>query len=159
MAKVELKKPVVDEISELLNGAKSAVLVDYRGLTVEEDTILCQLGRPQAETVVMFGGNNRHLESRLLQGTHPLLAVQLRGLEEGRFLLAAPPLVSGKGVDAEMQETGELHLLPLQLLRSGHQPRRHLQFLFHGCPGRESYMFLIILFRLGSPSHTEQSCD
>ena len=40
MAKVELKKPVVDEISELLNGAKSAVLVDYRGLTVEEDTKL-----------------------------------------------------------------------------------------------------------------------
>ncbi|MDE6208297.1 MAG: 50S ribosomal protein L10 [Lachnospiraceae bacterium] len=40
MAKVELKKPVIDEISELLNGAKSAVLVDYRGLTVEEDTNL-----------------------------------------------------------------------------------------------------------------------
>lgn len=40
MAKVEIKKPVVDEISELLNGAKSAVLVDYRGLTVEQDTAL-----------------------------------------------------------------------------------------------------------------------
>ena len=33
MAKVELKKPIVDEISELLKDAKSAVLVDYRGLT------------------------------------------------------------------------------------------------------------------------------
>ena len=40
MAKVEIKKPIVDEISELLNGAKSAVLVDYRGLTVEQDTKL-----------------------------------------------------------------------------------------------------------------------
>ncbi len=40
MAKVELKKPVVDEISELLNGAKAAVVVDYRGLTVEQDTNL-----------------------------------------------------------------------------------------------------------------------
>lgn len=40
MAKVEIKKPIVDEISELLNGAKSAVVVDYRGLTVEEDTKL-----------------------------------------------------------------------------------------------------------------------
>ena len=40
MAKVELKKPVVEEISEALNGAKAAVLVDYRGLTVEEDTAL-----------------------------------------------------------------------------------------------------------------------
>jgi len=40
MAKVEMKKPVVDEISELLDGAKAAVLVDYRGLTVGEDTAL-----------------------------------------------------------------------------------------------------------------------
>ena len=38
MAKVELKKPVVEEISELLNGAATAVVVDYRGLTVAEDT-------------------------------------------------------------------------------------------------------------------------
>ncbi len=40
MAKVELKKPIVDEISELLNGAQAAVVADYRGLTVEEDTRL-----------------------------------------------------------------------------------------------------------------------
>ena len=40
MAKVEVKRPIVDEISELLKDAKSAVLVDYRGLTVEEDTKL-----------------------------------------------------------------------------------------------------------------------
>ena len=40
MAKVELKQPVVAEISELLDGAKAAVIVDYRGLTVEEDTRL-----------------------------------------------------------------------------------------------------------------------
>ena len=40
MAKVELKQPIVAEISELFNGAKSAVIVDYRGLTVEQDTVL-----------------------------------------------------------------------------------------------------------------------
>ena len=40
MEKVELKKPVVEEISELLNGAATAVVVDYRGLTVAEDTEL-----------------------------------------------------------------------------------------------------------------------
>ena len=33
MAKVELKQPIVAEISELLNGAASAVVVDYRGVT------------------------------------------------------------------------------------------------------------------------------
>ena len=40
MAKVELKKPVVEEISEVINGAQGVVLVDYRGLTVEQDTVL-----------------------------------------------------------------------------------------------------------------------
>lgn len=40
MAKVEIKKPIVEEISELLNGAATAVVVDYRGLTVEQDTNL-----------------------------------------------------------------------------------------------------------------------
>ena len=31
MAKVELKQPIVAEISELLDGAATAVVVDYRG--------------------------------------------------------------------------------------------------------------------------------
>ena len=38
MAKVELKKPIVDEISANIKDAQSIVLVDYRGLTVEQDT-------------------------------------------------------------------------------------------------------------------------
>ena len=40
MAKVELKTPVVDEISANIKDAQSVVLVDYRGLTVEQDTAL-----------------------------------------------------------------------------------------------------------------------
>ena len=40
MAKVEIKKPIVDEISAALDGAVAAVVVDYRGLTVEQDTQL-----------------------------------------------------------------------------------------------------------------------
>lgn len=40
MAKVELKKPIVDEIAASVKGAQSVVLVDYRGLTVEQDTEL-----------------------------------------------------------------------------------------------------------------------
>ena len=40
MAKVELKQPVVQEISDKLDGAKAAVTVDYRGLTVAQDTAL-----------------------------------------------------------------------------------------------------------------------
>ena len=40
MAKVELKQPIVEEIKESLKDAKTVVLVDYRGLTVEQDTKL-----------------------------------------------------------------------------------------------------------------------
>ncbi|SDB10779.1 50S ribosomal protein L10 [Butyrivibrio sp. INlla16] len=40
MAKVELKQPVVKEISEKIQNAQALVLVDHRGLTVAEDTEL-----------------------------------------------------------------------------------------------------------------------
>lgn len=40
MAKVELKQPVIQEISDNIKDAQSVVVVDYRGLTVAEDTQL-----------------------------------------------------------------------------------------------------------------------
>ena len=40
MAKVAEKQPIVQEIIESVKDAQSVVLVDYRGLTVEEDTRL-----------------------------------------------------------------------------------------------------------------------
>lgn len=40
MAKVELKQPVVEEIISKIDGAQSLVLVDHRGLTVQQDTDL-----------------------------------------------------------------------------------------------------------------------
>ena len=40
MAKVELKQPIVQTIADEVKDAQSVVLVDYRGLTVAEDTVL-----------------------------------------------------------------------------------------------------------------------
>ena len=40
MAKVELKQPIIEEISASIKDAQSVVVVDYRGLTVAEDTQL-----------------------------------------------------------------------------------------------------------------------
>lgn len=40
MAKVELKKPIVEEIAGSIKDAASVVLVNYSGLTVEQDTQL-----------------------------------------------------------------------------------------------------------------------
>ena len=44
MAKVELKKPVVAEISENIKDAQAVVLVSYCGITVEADTALRKAG-------------------------------------------------------------------------------------------------------------------
>ncbi len=38
MAKVELKQPIVDEIAGVVEGAQAVVLVNYSGLTVDQDT-------------------------------------------------------------------------------------------------------------------------
>lgn len=40
MAKVELKKPVVEEISNAIKEAQAIVLVNYSGISVEDDTKL-----------------------------------------------------------------------------------------------------------------------
>lgn len=40
MPKIEQKQSIINEIKEQLNGASSIVVVDYRGLTVEQDTVL-----------------------------------------------------------------------------------------------------------------------
>ena len=51
MAKVELKQPIVEEISGYLKDAQSVVLVNYRGLTVEQDT---QLRRAMREAGIVY---------------------------------------------------------------------------------------------------------
>ncbi|MCH5342839.1 MAG: 50S ribosomal protein L10 [Acetatifactor sp.] len=51
MAKVELKKPIVEEISASIKDAQSVVIVDYRGLTVAQDT---QLRRNLREAGVTY---------------------------------------------------------------------------------------------------------
>ena len=40
MAKVELKKPIVEEIAENVKGADSVILVNYLGINVAGDTAL-----------------------------------------------------------------------------------------------------------------------
>ena len=45
MAKIEEKKPIVAEISEYVKDAQSVVAVDYRGLTVAQDTELRKILR------------------------------------------------------------------------------------------------------------------
>lgn len=66
MAKVELKQPVVDEIKSLLDGAASAVVVDYRGLTVAQDT---ELRKQLREAGVTYKVYKNTLIKRAAEGT------------------------------------------------------------------------------------------
>ena len=50
-SKIDQKQPVVKEIAALLDGASSAVVVDYRGLTGEQDT---QLRKQLREAGVVY---------------------------------------------------------------------------------------------------------
>lgn len=54
MAKIELKKPIIEEISASIKDAQSVVLVDYRGLTVEQDTRLRKELREQGITYKVY---------------------------------------------------------------------------------------------------------
>lgn len=66
MAKVELKQPVIQEISGNMKGAQSVVVVDYRGLTVAEDT---QLRKTLREAGVTYKVYKNTLVRRAIEGT------------------------------------------------------------------------------------------
>ena len=66
MAKVELKQPIVDEIKGYVDQAKSAVIVDYCGLTVEQDT---RLRKQLREAGVVYKVYKNTLLKRAFEGT------------------------------------------------------------------------------------------
>ncbi len=66
MAKVELKQPIVQEISDHIKDAQCVVLVDYRGLTVEQDT---QLRRQLREANVTYKVYKNTLMNFAFKGT------------------------------------------------------------------------------------------
>jgi len=66
VAKVELKQPIVDEISANVAEAASVVVVDARGLTVAEDT---QLRKQLREAGVTYKVYKNTLMKRAFEGT------------------------------------------------------------------------------------------
>ena len=66
MAKVELKAPIVEEIAASVKDAQSVVLVDYRGLTVEQDTRLRKSLREAGVTYKVY--KNTYM-TRAFKGT------------------------------------------------------------------------------------------
>ena len=63
MAKVELKQPIVQAIAEEIKDAQSVVLVDYRGLTVAQDTEL------RKEAGIVYKVYKNTMMKRAFEGT------------------------------------------------------------------------------------------
>ena len=66
MAKVELKQPIVDAIAEEIKDAESVVLVNYRGLTVAQDT---ELRKQLREAGVLYKVYKNTMMKRAFEGT------------------------------------------------------------------------------------------
>ena len=73
MAKVELKQPIVAAIAEDIKDAQSVVLVDYRGLTVAQDT---ELRKQLREAGVLYKVCKNTMMKRAFEGT------EFAGLDE-----------------------------------------------------------------------------
>ena len=82
MAKVEIKAPIIDEIKGYVEKASAAVLVDYRGLTVEEDT---RLRKALREAGVVYKVYKNTYLKRAFEGTD---FAQLNGHLEGPTAIA-----------------------------------------------------------------------
>lgn len=77
MAKVELKQPIVEEIKGYVQNAKAAVLVDYRGLTVAQDT---ELRKKLREAGVVYKVYKNTMLNFAFKGTeYEALAKHLEG--------------------------------------------------------------------------------
>lgn len=77
MAKVEQKQPIVEEIKGYVANAKAAVLVDYRGLTVAQDT---ELRKKLREAGVVYKVYKNTMLNFAFQGTEfEALAKDLTG--------------------------------------------------------------------------------
>ena len=66
MAKIELKKPIIEEIQSSIKDAKSVVVVDYRGLTVEQDT---RLRKTLRENNITYNVYKNTMINFAIQGT------------------------------------------------------------------------------------------
>ena len=82
MAKVELKQPIVEEIKGYAQDAKAAVIVDYCGLTVEQDT---ELRKQLREAGVVYKVYKNTMLKRAFEGTD---YAQLNDLLEGPTAIA-----------------------------------------------------------------------
>ena len=90
MPKVELKQPIINQIAAEVKDAQSVVLVDYRGLTVAQDT---ELRKTLREAGVTYKVYKNTMMKRAFEGT------DFAGLDE---YLAGPSAIAISKEDATL---------------------------------------------------------
>ncbi len=120
MAKVELKQPIVEEIANSIKDAQAVVLVNYSGLTVEQDTILRKELREAGvqykvyKNTMMkraFAGTDCEELSQHLEGTNAIAISATDATAPARILakyakqFPALELIAGV-VEGELQRSG-----------------------------------------------------
>ena len=88
MAKVELKAPIIQEISDKLDGAQCLVVVNYQGLTVAQDT---ELRKALREAGVSY---------KIYKNTYVRRAVEGTAFEEIGSVLEGPNAFASSKEDA-----------------------------------------------------------
>ena len=106
MAKIELKKPIIEEIQSSIKDAKSVVVVDYRGLTVEQDTRLRKTLRENNITYKVYKNTmiNFAIQGTEFEGLAPYLegptAIAI-STEDATKLEVKAGVVEGTAYDAK----------------------------------------------------------
>ena len=90
----------------------------------------------------MLGSEHHALHAGRLDRLHPLIAVELRGIEDRGILVAEAPLETRIGVGAEVHKGIEFRIVPCQLARGWAHGRRFGKECFQIAHGISPFCFL-----------------
>src|ERR1700761_8722416 len=83
------------------------------------DAVIRLPGGPEAKAVMMLGHQHHVLCTRVADGFHPLIRIELSGIECGRAGSAIAPLTVKKSIGGEVKDDAEFKILPGGLIRRG----------------------------------------
>ena len=83
------------------------------------DAVVGLFTGPEAEAVMMLGDQDDVSGAGRLDGAHPLVDIELGGIENFRIGFAVAPFAVEKRVSAEVDEGADFQFLPFDLLRRG----------------------------------------
>ena len=73
------------------------------------------LGGPEAESVVVFAGENQPTQSNVVRNGSNRIGIEIRWIEQGLTFVAVTPFFVGESVHGEMDEAAIFEFVPLEL--------------------------------------------